>query len=269
MSMQEVKPRYRCISADDASAIILRHRGGGLPTLAIFDTRDRASYERGHIAGARFLSDAGFGAAMSELRRDTPIMLYCFRGNASQTWAGMFSDFRYTEVYSVDGGYDALAAAIRRADLPAATGTPSLALKEFLAAHAYSFSDLNAAREHGLTPLMRAAWRGETDLLRELIALGADVNLRNSDGNTALWLACVAHSEACVRLLVEAGANVDNRNDTGATTLMYCASSGKHAMLALLLELGADPWVRNFDDAKAADLCATAECLKLLRHTAD
>lgn len=260
---------WRRVPADEAATLILRHRQANLP-LALFDTRDRMSYERGHIAGAHFLSDAGFGAAMMGLPRSTPVVLYCFRGNASQTWAGMFADFRYSEVYSVDGGHDALAAALARLET---AGQPRAALSAglhaFLAANAYPDDDLDSAGEHGLTPLMRAAWRGELTLLQELVALGADVNRRNADGNNALWLACVANSADCVRALTQAGIALDNRNDTGATTLMYCASSGKHEMLALLLELGADPLLRNFDDARAVDLCATVECLRLLRHTAD
>jgi len=261
---------YRCISAQQAAELILGHRQGNLPALALFDTRDHISYERDHIAGAQFLCDANFSASMLQLPRSTPIVLYCFRGNASQTWAGMFADFRYTEVYSVDGGRDALAYALNQLPAVRVIGPePSLALRSFLTAHGYSDSRLNETRDYGLSPLMRAAWRGETSLVNELIALGVDVNLRNSDGNTALWLACVANSETCVRALVAAGIDLDNRNDTGATTLMYCASSGKHAMLAILLELGADPLVKNFDDARAVDLCATLECLQLLRHTAD
>ncbi|WP_217423345.1 SagB family peptide dehydrogenase [Uliginosibacterium aquaticum] len=268
----EMSPRFQRISAQRAAELIQRHRQASPPTLALFDTRDRMSFDAGHIAGAQFLSDASFGQIMAGLPRSTPIMLYCFRGNASQTWAGMFADFRYTEVYSVDGGHDALAAALAQPAAPVPAGPPgelSASLRNFLSARGFTPEKLNEAREHGLTPLMHAAWRGEVALLRELIALGADVQCRNADGNTAVWLACVAASEEAVRALAEAGAQLDSRNDTGATALMYCASSAKPAMLALLLELGADPMVTNFDDARAVDLCASLECLNLLRHTAD
>ncbi|NSL54866.1 ankyrin repeat domain-containing protein [Uliginosibacterium sp. IMCC34675] len=267
-----MSPRFQRISAQRAAELIQRHRQASPPTLALFDTRDRMSFDAGHIAGAQFLSDASFGQIMAGLPRSTPIMLYCFRGNASQTWAGMFADFRYTEVYSVDGGHDALAAALAQPAAPVPAGPPgelSASLRNFLSARGFTPEKLNEAREHGLTPLMHAAWRGEVALLRELIALGADVQCRNADGNTAVWLACVAASEEAVRALAEAGAQLDSRNDTGATALMYCASSAKPAMLALLLELGADPMVTNFDDARAVDLCASLECLNLLRHTAD
>jgi rhodanese-related sulfurtransferase len=270
--MSTVAPRFHRIPAHEAAALIQRHRRGAPPELALFDSRDRASFEREAIPGALFLSDANFGEIISGLPRSTPVVIYCFRGNASQTWAGMFADFRYAEVYSVDGGYDALAAALAApplADWPAPSAEAGPVLRNFLCARGFNPARLDEAREHGLTPLMHAAWRGEAGLVRELLALGAHVDLRNADGNTALWLACVGGNPDCVSLLAEAGVPMDSRNDTGATALMYCASSGKHEMLALLLELGADPLVKNFDDARAVDLCATVACLRLLRHTAD
>ncbi|MEN3111932.1 ankyrin repeat domain-containing protein [Uliginosibacterium paludis] len=266
-----MSPSFIRIPAPRAAAMLREHRRGESAELALFDSRDRTSFDRGHIEGARFLSDANFGEIISTLPRSTPVLIYCFRGNASQTWAGMFADFRFGEVYSVDGGYDALAAALtlpETAPFPSTKST-SQALGSFLAARGFSGSDIDAAGEHGLTPLMHAAWRGEEALLRELLSLGASPLSRNADGNTALWLACVGANGACVRALAEAGVLLDSRNDTGATALMYCASSGKADMLALLLSLGADPLVRNFDDARAVDLCSTLDCLKLLRHTAD
>lgn len=145
-------------------------------------------------------------------------------------------------------------------------GTP---LSRFLTAYGFDEADLDGAREHGLTPLMRAALLGREDLIEELLARGASVNLRNADGNNALWLACVSGKPGAVQRLIDAGIDLNNRNDTGATVLMYAASSGKADMVTLLLEAGADPWLRNHDDAKAVDMASTLACLRALRFTAD
>lgn len=271
MNERTPAPRYRCIPADQAADLLLRHRSGGLGSMALFDTRDRATFLRAHIDGAQHLTEAGFGAAMQAVRRSTPVLIYCYRGNASKTWAGMFADFHYAEVYSVDGGHDALAAALAlRAAERAGQRRPaggSAALQAFVAEHGFDAGDLDAPREHGLTPLMRAALSGRAELVDELLSLGVAVNRRNGDGNNALWLGCVSGQAGIVRALVAAGIDPDNRNDTGATALMYTASSGKHDMLALLLECGADPLIRTDDDYLAAELAATGECLRLLRHT--
>lgn len=263
---------FRRIAADQAAALVRRHRAGELPALALFDSRDAASFARGHVDGAQPLHDAAFAAALQNVARSVPVLIYCYHGNASQVWAERFSDFRYPEVYSVDGGYPALAGALARVDQPAAT-PPALpadasdALRAFIAGHGFSGEDLDRPVAYGLTPLMRAALDGRADIADALLAAGASVACRNSDGNNALWLACVGGSSALVRALAGAGIDLDNRNDTGATTLMYCASSGKHDMLALLLDLGADPLLRTDDDYLAADLASTVECLRLLRHT--
>lgn len=257
------RSRFQRIDAATAADLITRHRQGGLPALAIFDVRDRASYERGHVAGATHLSDAGFATTLAGLPRATPVMIYCYHGNASQTWGAMFADFRYPDVYSVDGGYEPLAAALRQ---PApVTGNLSAGLAALLAEHGCDPANLDAPGTQGLTPLMRAALLARLDLLDELLALGVDVQRRNGDGNNALWLACVARNEAAAARLGAAGIDLNNQNDAGATCLMYAASSGRAEMVAWLLAAGANPDLKNQDDARAVDLCATLPCLKLLR----
>lgn len=111
-----IRPAYRRISAEQAADLITWARS--LPVartgmLAIFDVRDRASFERAHVEGAEHFIEASMGDILARVRRDTVVMIYCYRGNASQTVARTFSDFRYTEVYSVDGGFEALASALR------------------------------------------------------------------------------------------------------------------------------------------------------------
>jgi len=263
---------FRRLPASDAADLIHRHRQGILGALGLFDVRDRATFERAHINGAEHLTEADVPSALQSLSKATPVLIYCYHGHASQIYAQMFADFRFGEVYSVDGGFDALAGALSgRDDKPATPLHGDLSLSAelllFLTAYGFDLDDLNAPRVHGLTPLMRAALLGRVELIDELLRLDVAVDLRNADGNNALWLGCVSNDPAVVRRLVDAGINLDNRNDLGATCLMYAASSGKPAMVELLLQAGADPLVRNFDDAKAVDLAATRECLALLRHT--
>merc|ERR1712039_389319 len=68
-------------------------------------------------------------------------------------------------------------------------------------------ANVNATLEPGsLSPLMVAAARGYTDICRELIAFGADVNVEDGEGKTA-WLhaACSGHAEIS-RLFMNSGA---------------------------------------------------------------
>lgn len=255
---------YQRISAAQAADLIRRSRAGIRP-LALFDSRDAASYAKSHIKGADRLNEHGFGEVVATLPKHTPVMIYCYHGNASQVYAGMFADFRYQEVYSVDGGHEALSPALP--DPPALGAHSSPALAEFITQYRFDPANLDSPWEHALTPLMRAALLGRDDLAQELLAHGVNPHLRNSDGNNALWLACVSGNATLVQRLIDAGIDLDNRNLTGATALMYTASSGKADMMKLLLENGADPLIRTDDDYLAVELAATEECLKLLRHT--
>ncbi|MDD2873379.1 MAG: ankyrin repeat domain-containing protein, partial [Azoarcus sp.] len=258
------------ISAEDAADMILRYRDGVLPALALFDVRDENSYLAAHIDEAIRLAEASFPQQIRGLNRSTPVLICCYHGNASRTWAQWFADFRFPEVYSVDGGYPALSRALAtchagQQGTPVAGMDARAELLAFLQTHGFDPFDLNAPRQHGLTALMRAALTGHEGVTDALLACGADVSRRNMDGNNALWLACVSGNAAIVRRLVQAGIDIDNRNDMGATCLMYAASAGKAEMVALLLECGADPLLVNFDDARAVDLAATRSCLRLLR----
>jgi rhodanese-related sulfurtransferase len=262
--------RFHRISAAEAADLIVRHRRRVLPELALYDVRDRQSFERGHIEGAEHLHEKKLTSVLQNIPKRTPVVVYCYHGNASQTYAAIFSDFRFAEVYSVDGGFESLTAAVADHERQDADGPANLrlsdALTSFLLEHRFDASRLNAHVEHGLTPLMRAALAGRAVLVDELLALGADIRARNTDGNNALWLACVSNDERVVRRLIEAGIDVDNRNDAGATALMYAASSGKGPLVEILLHSGADPELRNQDDFQAIDLATTWACLCLLRE---
>jgi rhodanese-related sulfurtransferase len=265
-------PRVRRIPAADAADLVVRHRRRVLPELAVYDVRDRKSFEQGHVEGAEHLHDQGISHAVLHLPKRTPVIIYCYHGNASQTYAALFADFHFSEVYSVDGGYEPLARALADRERPAATGAldqeVSGALASFLGQHGFDSGSLDEPRQHGLTPLMRAALAGRAELVDELLRLGADAHLRNGDGNTALWLGCVSNDSAVVKRLLDADIDVNGRNDAGATALMYAASTGKEVLVALLLAAGADRDLRNQDDFTAVELASTPACLSLLRRLA-
>ncbi|WP_159691165.1 rhodanese-like domain-containing protein [Cognatazoarcus halotolerans] len=98
------------ISARDAADMVMRHLDGVLPELAVFDVRDAAQYAAAHIPGASHLTEIAFPGVVRSLARHTPVLVYCYHGNASQQWAQTFSDFRFAEAWSVDDGYEAFAA---------------------------------------------------------------------------------------------------------------------------------------------------------------
>ena len=100
-------PTFRNISVCEAASLIRNE-----PPAIVFDVRDMASYQAGHVDGAAHLSEDRLMAWMKRLPKDVPVIIYCYKGNASKIYAQMFVDFRYTSVFSVDGGYAPLADAL-------------------------------------------------------------------------------------------------------------------------------------------------------------
>lgn len=106
----EKRRGFDCLPAS-AAAELLRAE----PAAVIFDVRDLAAYRAGHVEGAAHLSEDRLLGWMKRIPTDAPVLIYCYHGNASQTYAQMFVDFRYTRVVSVDGGYPALVMALAAA----------------------------------------------------------------------------------------------------------------------------------------------------------
>lgn len=247
---------FRRIDAATAAQVLTRDN------VLVLDSRDPDNYKMAHIANARRLSSDNLDATLIGTSKTTPVLLYCYHGNASQTYGQIFADFGFSEVYSLDGGFAAWQRAQRKTAPPVIS--PQLAL--WLQIHGYPTDDLDAPVENGITPLMRASKTGETGAIFELLQAGAALDAVNIDGNNALWMACVGESIDTMDTLIRAGINLDHQNDNGATCLMYAASTGKHAVLQKLLDAGADPGLKTLDDFSALDMAATIECLKLLRR---
>jgi rhodanese-related sulfurtransferase len=230
----------------------------------VLDVRDAESYLTGHIEGARNISTRDLGDFISSGNKEAPVLVYCYHGNSSQEYAKILVQFGFSDVSSLDGGYEAW----RNRPPTAVPGDAVLdpTLQQWLAEHGFGAGGLEGVIWNNTTPLMKASHLGDTHIVRQLIAAGAKLDMRNADGSNALWLACVGSHLDIIDILVDAGVDIDNRNDNGATCLMYAASSGKPEVIARLLARGADTRFETLDGFSALDLCSTLDCLTLLRQ---
>lgn len=234
---------------------------GQRPDALLLDARDADSHARNGWPGSVCLSRDNQDDLLLQTSRRRPVLIYCYHGNASQTWAQMFADFGFTDVCDLVGGHAAWVAATAKSS----GKPPPPELAAWLAREGFTGPEGRVV--HGNTPLMVAAWRGALNIIEALLTHGVVLDATNMDGNNALWLACFNGNLQGVQRLVEAGVPINHANATGATCLMYAASAGKTEVVRTLLALGVDPTLRTQDDFTALDMAANRDCLQLLRVT--
>ena len=98
--------------------------------------------------------------------------------------------------------------------------------------------------ENGVTVLHRALHvysEQRLEMVRRIMAAGADVNAVTHDGATPLHWACRFQFDAAVPLLLKAGARIDARDADGATPLFSANATAAKVLIAA----GADPLARD------------------------
>src|SRR6266480_1935699 len=82
--------------------------------------------------------------------------------------------------------------------------------------------------------LLRAAADGDANIVRELLAEGADVNGTTEGGRTALMLSALLGHEEIVTLLLNAGANAQLQDKVGLTALDWATRRGFARIIQLI-----------------------------------
>lgn len=106
------------------------------------------------------------------------------------------------------------------------------------------------------TPLMAAAYRGDTPMVEFLIGRGANPNWGDDAGMTPLDRAILSDHAETIKLLLARGAKVNHVDKLGMTPLLYAASVnyGDAAVTKLLLAAGADPKAQDPQGRTALEL---------------
>jgi len=95
------------------------------------------------------------------------------------------------------------------------------------------------------TPLMYAAYFGETELVRSMLARGADPDAEDTNERTALMAASIQGHTEVVELLLKAGANPNKKDSpSGGTALMAAIAANNPDIVRLLCTYGADPSIK-------------------------
>src|SRR5262245_54049146 len=130
---------------------------------------------------------------------------------------------------------------------------------------------VDAMSGDGFTPLHLAAFFGQADAVRLLLARGATAD-RNGTGwmtGTPLHAAASGSHASVVRLLLDAGADPNNRQRHGYTPLHSAAANGDLESVELLLDAGADPGAANDDGDTALALAEREDDLVIVERLRD
>lgn len=93
MNFKRISPEaYRQLASSQATTLL--------------DIRDPQSFAQGHIADAISIEQINIENFVEEEPKDKPLVVCCYHGISSQSAAAFFAEKGFTEVYSLDGGYE-------------------------------------------------------------------------------------------------------------------------------------------------------------------
>lgn len=161
--------------------------------------------DRGEVEVVEALLQAGADAAIRDAKGATALMLAL----------GEVPSYRLARTETLDKSWRAAARLLAKAD----------------------FGDVNAQNENGETLLMRAASLGETEIVKLLLARGADVNRVDVFGNTAAVFAYEKNQTAIEELLKKAKPSRQTLN----AFLRAAVAKKDSTKVKQLLAAGADP----------------------------
>jgi thiosulfate/3-mercaptopyruvate sulfurtransferase len=96
-----VRVPFKRIGITEARALVAR------PDLLLLDMREAKAHASASIGSSRHVTEANIHEFISRTSRTRPVLIYCHHGNASQVYAQTFADFGFSDVYSLDGGFEA------------------------------------------------------------------------------------------------------------------------------------------------------------------
>jgi ankyrin repeat protein len=232
---------------------LLMEGGADVNALGCGDTPFLVAVRNGHFDLMKTLVGFGANQEVSGFDGEPPLRLAAAHGNTEIVQ--LLLDEGADKEAKDDLGRTALMVAVEKGNLGAARCLIKAGAKAEL---------LPSAKGHN-TPksLCWAAKQGDTELVRKLVDIGADMDER--DGSwTPLHLAVVEGHDRVVQILVEGGVDKEALDQEGRTPLHLAVASDHPTIVEFLIESGAD--LREADQGWKTLRDPTPAALKKLRR---
>lgn len=93
MSFKRISPKeYRQLAGEQETTLL--------------DIRDPRSFNEAHIEGATHIEEINVETFVEEQAKEKPLVICCYHGISSQSAAAYFAEKGFTDVYSLDGGFE-------------------------------------------------------------------------------------------------------------------------------------------------------------------
>ncbi|WP_268798293.1 thiosulfate sulfurtransferase GlpE [Pseudomonas huanghezhanensis] len=90
---------FKRIAPEQAQA--LREQGA-----VLVDVRDQQTFDSNHIPDSHHLDNHSIADFIREADLDKPLVVVCYHGNSSQSAAAYLVGQGFSDVYSLDGGFE-------------------------------------------------------------------------------------------------------------------------------------------------------------------
>ncbi|RLA47350.1 MAG: rhodanese-like domain-containing protein [Gammaproteobacteria bacterium] len=102
--IQEAKSKVRCIDLSQARELL----DGG--SITLLDVREKIEHDAGHIEDSRHISRGVLEMQIENhpdfQDKNASVIIYCKSGGRSALAAATLQDMGFTNLYSLDGGFD-------------------------------------------------------------------------------------------------------------------------------------------------------------------
>ena len=92
--------KFKTVSVDNMNSLL------GTEDALLLDCRRVNDYKLGHIENALHAHDALVESLIRSENKSRNMVIYCYHGHTSEHLAELLANFGYTDVYSVEGGFD-------------------------------------------------------------------------------------------------------------------------------------------------------------------